>query len=68
MFQRKAPEKAILVLNNYVYSWPKQIKLVVPRVGIAGRTVCVQVRYVLWSLIAKDPVHEQTFIIFKLFL
>ena len=30
--------------------------------------MCVQVRYVLWGLIAKDPVHEQTFVIFKLFL
>ena len=28
--------------------------------------MCVQVRYVLWGLIAKDPVHEQTFVIFKL--
>ena len=22
--------------------------------------MCVQVRYVLWGLIVKDPVHEQT--------
>ena len=58
MFQRKAPEKAILVFNNYVYPWPKQNKLVVPRVGIAGRTVCVQVRYVLWGLIVKDAADE----------
>ena len=28
----------------------------------------LQVRYVLWGLIAKDPVHEQTFVIFRLFL
>ena len=24
------------------------------------KCVCVQVRYVLWDLIVKDPVHEQT--------
>ena len=28
----------------------------------------VQVRYVLWGLIAKEPVHEQTFVIFKFFV
>ena len=28
--------------------------------------MCVQVRYVPWGLIAKDAVHEQTFVIFKL--
>ena len=27
--------------------------------------MCVQVRYLLWGLIAKEPVHEQTFVIFK---
>ena len=35
LFYRKAPEKAILVLNNYAYYWPRQTKLIVPRVGIA---------------------------------
>ena len=26
--------------------------------------MCVQVRHILWGLIAKDPVHKQTFILF----
>ena len=42
--------------------------MIVPRIGIARGSVCVQVRYILWGLIAKEPVHEQTFVIFKLFL
>ena len=29
--------------------------------------MCVRVRYVIWGLIAKEPVHEQTFVIFRLF-
>ena len=28
----------------------------------------LQVSYVLWGLIAKDPVHEKTFVMFSLFL
>ena len=42
--------------------------MTVPRIGIVRGSVCVQVRYVFWGLIAKEPVHEQTFAIFKLFL
>ena len=42
--------------------------MIVPRVGIALGSVCARVRYVPWGLIAKDPVHEQTFVIFRLFL
>ena len=53
---------------EYVCPWPRQTKVIVPRSGIARGSVCVQVRYVLWGLIAKEPVHEQTFVIFKLFL
>ena len=48
--------------------WPRQTKPIIPRVGTARGSVCVQVRYVLGGLIIKDPVHEQTFAIFKLFL
>ena len=29
---------------------------------------CVQVSYILWGLIVKDSVHEQTLVIFKLFV
>ena len=36
--------------------------MIVPRTGIARGSVCVQVRYVLWGLIAKEPVHEETFV------
>ena len=35
---------------------PRQTKLIVSRVGIARGSVCVQVRYILWRLIVKDPV------------
>ena len=34
LFNRKAPEKEILVLNM-VYPWPRQTKLIAPRVGTA---------------------------------
>ena len=47
---------------DYVYPWPRQTKLIVPRIGIAWGSVCVQVRYALRGLIAKDPVHEQTLV------
>ena len=37
-------------------------------VGTAGVRVYVQVRFILWSLAVKDPVHEQTFVVFQLFV
>ena len=53
---------------EYVYPWPRPTKVIVPRIGIARGSVCVQVRYVLWGLIAKEPEHEKNVVIFKLFL
>ena len=41
--------------------------MIVPRIGIARGSVCVQVRSVPWGLIAKDPVHEQTFVVCVLY-
>ena len=52
---------------EYVYIWPRLTKLIVSRVGIAWGNVCVQVRYVLWGLIVKDPLQKQTLIVVHFF-
>ena len=40
----------------------RQTKLIAPRIGVALGSVSVQVRDVLWGLVVKDLVHEQTLV------
>ena len=40
----------------------RQTKLIAPRIGVALGSVSVQVRDVLWGLVVKDLVHEQSLV------
>ena len=48
---------------EYISPWSRQTKLTNARVRIACWRACIHVRYILWV-----PVHEQTLVIFLLFV